>query len=125
MSGDSSVIIPLKTGYARVFGSRAISNGKFIISGISISAANAEVVDSVITQVEYVLRSQHKLGLNDDLGFSVSSQEQMLSSLSTISNTMSVYLGCDCWNQPACGRDRDHEYYPGLSYRTHAGNWSS
>ena len=93
MSGDSSVIIPLKTGYARVFGSRAISNGKFIISGISISAANAEVVDTVITQVEYVLRSQHKLGLNDDLGFSVSSQEQMLSSLSTISNTMSVYLG--------------------------------
>jgi len=43
--------------------------------------------------VELVLRAQHKLGLNDDLGFSVSSQEQMLSSLSDISNTMSVYLG--------------------------------
>ena len=40
-----------------------------------------------------ILRSQHKLGLYDDLPFSVSSQEQMLESLSEVSNTMSIYLG--------------------------------
>jgi putative ABC transport system permease protein len=93
MSGDSSVIIPLQTGYSRVFGSRAVYNGKYIISGITISAANPDVIDNVISKVELVLRSQHKLGLNDSLGFTVSSQAQMLSSLSEISNTMSVYLG--------------------------------
>ena len=93
MSADSNVIIPLQTGYARVFGSMAKYNGKSILSGISISAADTDLIDQVISKVELVLRAQHKLGLNDDLGFSVSSQEQMLSSLSDISNTMSVYLG--------------------------------
>ncbi len=93
MSGDSSVIIPLRTGYARIFGSMAVHNGKYIISGITISAASSDVIDTVTSKVELVLRSQHKLGLNDDLGFTVSSQEQMLSSLNDISNTMSIYLG--------------------------------
>jgi putative ABC transport system permease protein len=93
MSGDSSVIIPLETGYARVFGSRAVSNGKYTLSGISISVTNPDDIDSTITNVELTLRSEHKLGLYDDLPFSVSSQEQMLASLSEVSNTMSIYLG--------------------------------
>ena len=93
MSGDSNVLIPLDTGYAKVFGTRAKSNGKNTLSGISISAADAEYTDGVITQAETILRSQHGLGLTDDLPFSVSSQAQMLSSLSSISSTMTAFLG--------------------------------
>lgn len=93
MSGDSSIIIPLNTGYARVFGSRAIENGKYVLSSISISAANTDLVDSVISQIGLILRSQHGLGLNDELGFTVSSQEQMLSSMSSITETLSIFLG--------------------------------
>lgn len=93
MSGDSNVLIPLETGYTKVFGVRARSNGKYTLSGISISAATAESTDSVISQVETTLRSQHGLGLNDDLGFSVSSQAQMLSSLSSITATLTTLLG--------------------------------
>ncbi len=93
MSADSNIIVPLKTGYAKIFGSTAVYNGKQIISGISISAKDAENINNIMTKVDLVLRSQHSLGLNDDLGFSISSQEQMLSSLSDISNTMTTYLG--------------------------------
>ena len=93
MSGDSNVLIPLETGYSKVFGTRAKSNGKNVLSGISISAADAESTDAVISQSETVLRSQHGLGLQDDLGFSVSSQAQMLSSLSSITGTMTAFLG--------------------------------
>jgi putative ABC transport system permease protein len=93
MSGDSTVLIPLETGYSKVFGFRAVSNGKKIISGISISAKDANSIDTVVSQSETVLRSQHGLGLNDDLGFSVSSQAQMLSSLSTITATLTAFLG--------------------------------
>jgi putative ABC transport system permease protein len=92
LSGDSNVIIPLQTGYSKVFGFRAVSNSKFVISGISISAADAKVVDTIISQTETILRSQHGLGLNDELGFSVSSQAQMLSSLSTITSTLTAFL---------------------------------
>ena len=93
MSGDSNVLIPLETGYSKVFGTRAKSNGKNTLSGISISAVDAESVDGVISRTETVLRSQHGLGLNDDLGFTVSSQAQMLSSLSSISDTLTSFLG--------------------------------
>ncbi|HBO33354.1 MAG TPA: multidrug ABC transporter substrate-binding protein [Anaerolineaceae bacterium] len=93
LTGDSSIIIPLNTGYARIFGSRAIENGKYVLSSISLSVANPDMVDSVISQIDLVLRSQHGLGLNDELGFSVSSQEQMLSSMSTITDTLSIFLG--------------------------------
>ena len=93
MSGDSNVLIPLETGYTKVFGLRAKSNGKNTLSGISISASDADSTETVISQSEIVLRSQHNLGLNDDLGFSVSSQAQMLSSLSSITDTMTAFLG--------------------------------
>ena len=93
MSGDSNVLIPLEPGYSKVFGFRAKSNGKNVLSGISISADSAETVDGVISQTEMVLRSQHNLTLTDDLGFSVSSQAQMLSSLSTITDTLTAFLG--------------------------------
>jgi putative ABC transport system permease protein len=93
MSGDSNVLIPLETGYSKVFGTRARSNGKNTLSSISISAATADATDTVISQTETVLRSQHGLGLNDDLGFSVSSQAQMLSSLSSITSTLTALLG--------------------------------
>ncbi len=93
MSGDSSVLIPLQTGYSRVFGSRAVSNGQYTLSGISISVIDPDAIASTIVDAEMILRSQHKLGLYDDLPFSVSSQEQMLESLSEVSNTMSIYLG--------------------------------
>jgi putative ABC transport system permease protein len=93
MSGDSTVLIPLETGYSKVFGTRAKSNGKPTLSGLSISATDADSIDTVISQVETVLRSQHGLGLTDDLGFTVSSQAQMLDSLSSITNTLTAFLG--------------------------------
>jgi putative ABC transport system permease protein len=92
-SGDSNIFIPLSTGYAKVFGSRAMSQGKYTLSGITISAESADNVDSMISQIETVLRSAHSLSLSEDLPFSVSSQASMLSSLSSISDTMTALLG--------------------------------
>ena len=93
MSGDSNIFIPLSTGYSNVFGSRATSQGKNTLSGITVSAQNPDEVDKIISQIETTLRSSHNLSLSDELPFSVSSQASMLSSLSTVSNTMSALLG--------------------------------
>jgi putative ABC transport system permease protein len=92
-SGDSVVLIPLSTGYAKVFGSRAAQNGKSTLSSILISASSADVVDSVISNVELTLRSDHGLGLTDTLPFSVSSQAQALATLSSITGTLTAFLG--------------------------------
>lgn len=93
LSGDSNIFLPLSTGYAKVFGLRATSQGKYVLSGITVSAESADAVNGIILQIENVLRASHNLSLSDDLPFSVSSQASMLSSLSTITNTMTALLG--------------------------------
>jgi putative ABC transport system permease protein len=92
-SGDDVILVPLQTGYIKLFGSRALYNGKRLLSSISLSAANADVVDSVMSRVEFILRKQHKLGLQDTLDFNISSQSQTLSTLSSITNTLTMFLG--------------------------------
>jgi putative ABC transport system permease protein len=92
-SGDDVVLIPLSTGYSKIFGSSAVSNGKQTLSTIMISAASAETVDTVISDVELVLRSDHKLTLTEDLGFTVASQAQALETLSTVTSTLTAFLG--------------------------------
>jgi putative ABC transport system permease protein len=92
-SADDVVLIPLKTGYNRLFGGRAVSGGKQLLSGIALSAVQSSQIDSLVSKVEYTLRKQHNLTLTDTLGFNVSSQNQMLSTLSTISSTLTSLLG--------------------------------
>ena len=92
-SADDMLLIPLQTGYSRLFGGQAVHSGKRLISGISLSAFQADQVDSLVSRVEYTLRKLHTLTLTDNLGFTVSSQSQMLSSLSSISSTLTALLG--------------------------------
>ena len=92
-SQDDIILIPLQTGYSRLFGGRALVNGKQTLSSIALSAASANDVNPVISQVEYILRRDHSLTLSDTLPFSVSSQSQALSTLTSITTTLTAFLG--------------------------------
>jgi putative ABC transport system permease protein len=92
-SQDEIILIPIETGYARLFGGRALTNGQHTLSSISLSAANPNVVNTVISQVEYILRRDHGLTLHDTLPFSVSNQSQALSTLTSITTTLTAFLG--------------------------------
>lgn len=92
-SADEVILVPLETGYTRLFGGRALENGRRLVSSISLSAATPDVVDGVISQVEYILRKDHGLTLRDTLPFTVSSQNQFLSTLNTITTTLTAFLG--------------------------------
>ena len=92
-SSDEVVLIPLETGYARLFGGRALANGQRTLSSIALSASTSNAVNNVISQVEYILRRDHSLTLTDTLPFSVSSQSQALSTLTSITTTLTAFLG--------------------------------
>jgi putative ABC transport system permease protein len=92
-SQDDVILIPLQTGYSRVFGGRALNNGKLTLSSISLSATNSNDINPVISQVEYILRRDHSLTLSDTLPFSVASQSQALSTLTSITTTLTAFLG--------------------------------
>jgi putative ABC transport system permease protein len=90
---DEIVLVPLETGYEKLFGANATHNGQRQISTISMSAASPAVVDSVIVQTERVLRREHRLKLTDDLDFTVISQTAFLSALTAITATLTAFLG--------------------------------
>jgi putative ABC transport system permease protein len=92
-SGDDLVLIPLETGYAKLFGGRSMLNGKRILTQLSLSASNPEVVDQVIAAIELIMRRQHKLTLTDDLDVSITSQSQILQNLTGITDTLTYFLG--------------------------------
>jgi len=92
-SQDDVVLIPLETGYERMFGGRALNAGKRTLSGITLSAHDSAQTDSIISTVEFTLRRDHGLTLRDELPFNVTSQTQLLSSLSTITTTLTALLG--------------------------------
>ncbi len=90
---DELVLVPIETGYDKLFGASAMSGGKRVISGIFISAANPEVVDAVMVDANRVLRRAHQLRPSEEADFTVLSQSQFLDALSTITATLTVFLG--------------------------------
>jgi len=92
-NADEIVVVPLETGYEKLYGSRATNNGKRRVTDISMSASSPEVVTDVIVQVERILRRQHRLKLNDELDFTVLSQSAFLDALGAITPTLTAFLG--------------------------------
>ena len=92
-SEDDVALIPMETGYTRLFGNRAISNGVRTVSSVSMSAATAEDVEWVMVQIERIMRQQHGLKLRDDLDFSVFSQNAFLEAFDQITATLTMFLG--------------------------------
>jgi putative ABC transport system permease protein len=92
-SSDDAVFIPLQTGYAKLFGSTATFNGKKTIDNIYVSVETTEMMDTVSAQIEYMIRRSHKLAASDELDFSVQNQTDTLETLSSITGTLTAFLG--------------------------------
>lgn len=93
MSSDDAVFVPLDTGYDKLFGSTAIYNGKKTVNTIYVSVTATDLMDTVSAQIEYMLRRSHKLTTAEELDFNVLSQTDTLDTLSSITNTLTIFLG--------------------------------
>ena len=92
-SSDDAVFIPLETGYNKLFGSTATQNDKKIVNKISVSVTTTEAMDTVSAQIEFLIRRSHKLATSDELDFNVLSQSDLLSTLTSVTQTLTVFLG--------------------------------
>ena len=92
-SSDDAVFIPLQTGYTKLFGSTATFNGKKTIDNIYVSVETTEMMDTVSAQIEYMIRRSHKIAASDELDFSVQNQTDTLETLSSITGTLTAFLG--------------------------------
>ncbi len=92
-SSDDAVFIPLDAGYNKLFGSTAMYNDKRIVNSISVSVTTTEAMDTVSAQIEFLIRRAHKLTSSDELDFNVLSQSDLLSTLTSVTQTLTVFLG--------------------------------
>jgi putative ABC transport system permease protein len=90
---DETVLVPLETGYDKLFGASAMSGGKRVISAVFISAASPDVVNDVMADATRHLRQSHRLRPSEEADFTVLSQSQFLTALATITTTLTVFLG--------------------------------
>jgi putative ABC transport system permease protein len=85
---DNQIVVPLTTAQLRLF-SRS-TRGQ--VDTIYVSAVSADAVQSATSQVSRILRTRHRIGLNED-DFSIISQQSLVDTVSTITGVMTVFLG--------------------------------
>jgi putative ABC transport system permease protein len=83
---DDTVMIPFRTGQVRLF-------GPFSINQIVVQVADGSQLTAATSQLEALLRSRHQLqpGQADD--FSIRNNADIISRVSSVSDTMTLLLG--------------------------------
>ena len=90
-SRDTTTYVPITTAMARLSNNRVGSQQS--VSTIEVSATNADSIDTAMAAITAKLRTLHKIatGASDD--FTVQSQTDVLSSLTSVTTTLTVFLG--------------------------------
>jgi putative ABC transport system permease protein len=92
-NADDILIVPLETAYEKIYGAEAIVNGERRLSDVSMSAANPDVVNDVMIQIERILRRERSLKPSEELDLTIISQSAFLDALTAITATLTVFLG--------------------------------
>ncbi len=93
ISSDDAIFIPLETGYNKLFGSTATYNDKKIVNSISISVSTTEAMETVTAQIKFLIRRSHSLAPSDELDFNVLNQSDLLSTLTSVTQILTTFLG--------------------------------
>ena len=91
-SPDDAVIIPLSALQQTVALTRT-AQGEKVVSSIYVTISDETQSDYVTEQITSLLRSRHRLAASDEDDFSISSMEEIASSLQETSATLTLLLG--------------------------------
>ena len=91
-SGDSDIYIPLSTAQARLYTERT-RTGQRAVNNIVAQAVSEEQTDAAIEQITETLRREHGIIYAADDDFQIFSQADLLETFSTITATLTAFLG--------------------------------
>jgi putative ABC transport system permease protein len=91
-SPDDAVIIPL-TALQQAVALTRTAQGDKVVSSIYVTISDEMQSDYVTEQITSLLRSRHRLAASDEDDFSISSMEEIASSLEETSGTLTLLLG--------------------------------
>ena len=89
---DNSVFVPISTAQTKLANARN-ALGKLTVSRIDVMAASQSQVDAAYNQIQAVLNEQHGIGPLDDAAFRIINQASMLEMATSITGTLTVFLG--------------------------------
>ena len=91
-SPDDAILIPLSAMQQMVAQPRT-SQGERVVSSIALTVSDEEQTSYVVSETTLLLRSRHQLGPGIDDDFSITSLEEIASTLSETIGTMTLLLG--------------------------------
>jgi len=91
-STDDAVMIPLTTLQQTISQSRT-ATGEHVVSSIAVIVTDEKQADSVVTEITSLLRTRHQLAASDDDDFTVRSMEELVSTVTEVSGTLTIFLG--------------------------------
>lgn len=92
-SPDDTIFVPLQTGYDKLFGETATFNGRQTLNNILISVKTTNAMDIVSAEATYLLRRSHKLKPSADADFNIMNQTDILNTLNSVTQTLTIFLG--------------------------------
>ncbi len=91
-SSDDAIYIPL-TAMQQTVAQPRTAQGERIVSSIALTVSDEKKADYVIEEITSLLRSRHQLGTLDNDDFNIMSMEEIASTLSEASATLTLLLG--------------------------------
>ena len=91
-STDDTILIPLTTMQQTISQPRTASGGH-VVSSIALMISDEGQMSSVVTETESLLRSRHELATGDEDDFRVQTLEELVSTVTEVSGTMTLFLG--------------------------------
>jgi putative ABC transport system permease protein len=91
-STDELILIPLSTLQGMM--SRSVTtSGDHIVSQIVLTVTDKKYIDQVKTDITTLLEERHKIGIGEDDDFTLSTMEELLSTITEATQTLTILLG--------------------------------
>jgi putative ABC transport system permease protein len=91
-SVDNAILIPLTT-LGQVFSQQRNTRGETIVNSITVSVADQEYAGSVTTGITDILRERHQLAADVPADFTITSQEDIVSTITAATSSLTLLLG--------------------------------
>jgi len=91
-SADDAVFVPITTAQTKLFEGRN-ALGQPIVTSVNVVAASEDQSEAVMDQIDALLRRRHDLDPDEDADFSVMSQADMLTMMTTVTDILTIFLG--------------------------------
>jgi len=91
-STDDAILIPLST-LQQTISQQRTSTGEHLVSSIAVTVSDQGQSDYVVSEITELLRSRHGLASTDDDDFNIGSMEELVSTVSETTETLTLFLG--------------------------------